>query len=60
MKNIEKEKCMEYNVNIRQEVFGATIMNLRTGKREYVTNEELEKILNYKIFPSNSIINVIN
>lgn len=49
---------MGYNVNIREEVFGATIMNLLTGKREYVTNEELKNILNYKIFPSDSIINM--
>ena len=51
---------MVYNVNIREEIFGATVMNLLTGKREYVDNKELKKILDEKIFPLDSIINNCN
>lgn len=47
---------MDYNVNIREEEFGATICNLKNGEREYVTPDELEKILNENTFPIDSIV----
>lgn len=50
---------MNYNINIRQECFGATICNLLTGKREYVTKEELKDILEKDKFPEDSITNTI-
>lgn len=50
---------MEYNINIREEIFGATVSNLENGIREYVTHEELEKINNENIFPENSIVDKI-
>lgn len=50
---------MEYNINIREESFGGTILNLLTGKREYVTKEELERILQKDTFPKDSIVNTI-
>lgn len=39
---------MKYNVNIREEIFGATVSIVETGKREYVNKEELKKILEEK------------
>ncbi|MBQ8299617.1 MAG: radical SAM protein [Clostridia bacterium] len=42
---------MEYNVNIRKEIFGATLLNLNNGKRVYVTESELESVTQEKIFP---------
>lgn len=50
---------MNYNINIREEIFGATISNLNNGSREYVTYEELMRINNNNIFPENSIVNDI-
>ena len=47
---------MDYNINIREECFGATVMNLKSGQREYITKEELNKILKKGIFPNDSII----
>lgn len=46
---------MKYNVNIRKEIFGATILNLINGKRVYVTNEELIEIENNMLFPPDII-----
>lgn len=46
---------MEYNINIRKEIFGATILNLINGKRVYVTNEELLEIENNMLFPSDIV-----
>ena len=51
---------MNYNVNIREECFGATVMNLKTGKREYITKDELDKITRNTIFPKDSIANIDN
>lgn len=51
---------MGYNINIREEIFGATIMNLQNGKKEYVTNNELNDILKYKTFPKDSITKTID
>lgn len=42
---------MKYNVNIREEIFGATVSIVETGKREYVNKEELKKILEEKKIP---------
>ena len=47
---------MNYNINIRQEDFGATVMNLQNGKREYITTNELNNILKNGIFPEDSIV----
>lgn len=51
---------MNYNINIREECFGATVMNLNTGKREYITKDELDKISRDTIFPKDSIANMKN
>ncbi len=48
---------MKYNINIREEVFGATVSIVETGKREYVNKEELEKILEKKNFPEDTLAN---
>lgn len=40
-----------YKVNIREEVFGGTFFNLKTGKRDYINKEELDKILKDADFP---------
>ena len=48
---------MKYNINIREEVFGATVSIVETGKREYVNKEELEKILEEKNFPKDTLAN---
>ena len=55
-----EESFMNYNVNIREECFGATVMNLKTGKREYITKDELDKITRNTIFPKDSIANIDN
>ena len=48
---------MKYNINIREEVFGATVSIVETGKREYVNKEELKKILEEKNFPEDTLAN---
>lgn len=48
-----------YNDNIREELFGATVSVVETGKREYVSKEELEKIKNDKIFPEGTFASKI-
>ena len=50
---------MKYNVNIREECFGATVMNLENGQREYITKIELENILKKQKFPVDSIVKTI-
>lgn len=45
------ENIMNYDVNIREEVFGGTLMDVKTGKRVYITKKELKNILNKNIFP---------
>jgi MoaA/NifB/PqqE/SkfB family radical SAM enzyme len=47
---------MGYNLNIREETFGATLFNLKNGKREYLTKDELKDILEKNIFPNDSIV----
>ena len=47
---------IEYQMNIREESFGATILNLKNGQREYLNTSELKKILEFGIFPNNSCI----
>lgn len=42
---------MSYDINIREEIFGATVSFVKNGKREYVNKEELQKILKEKILP---------
>lgn len=36
---------MNYDINIREEVFGGTLCKVETGKRVYITKEELKSIL---------------
>lgn len=50
---------MIYNINIREECFGATVMNLENGQREYITKAELENVLKNEIFPDDSIVKTI-
>lgn len=45
------ENIMNYDINIREEVFGGTLMDVKTGKRVYITKKELKNILNKNIFP---------
>lgn len=45
------ENIMNYVINIREEVFGGTLMDVKTGKRVYITKKELKNILNNNIFP---------
>ena len=45
------ENIMNYDVNIREEVFGGTLMDVKTGERVYITKKELKNILNKNIFP---------
>lgn len=45
------ENIMNYDVNIREEVFGGTLMDVKTGKRVYITKKEIKNILNKNIFP---------
>lgn len=40
-----------YNINIREEIFGGTLFNLETGKREYINKKELKNILEMDLFP---------
>ena len=47
---------IEYQINIREESFGATILNLKNGQREYLNTSELKKSLEFGIFPNNSWI----
>lgn len=47
---------IEYQMNIREESFGATILNLKNGQREYLNTSELKKLLEFGIFPNNSCI----
>lgn len=45
-----------YLVNIREEIFGATLFNLETGKREYINELEMKKILEFDNFPNDIIL----
>ena len=45
---------IEYNINIREEVFGSTMLNLESGQREYLDKNETNKILEEGIFPNDS------
>ena len=47
---------IEYQMNIREESFGATILNFKNGQREYLNTSELKKLLEFGIFPNNSCI----
>ena len=40
-----------YNFNVREEIFGATILNLETGKRDYISNSELDNLLKFNRLP---------
>ena len=40
-----------YSINLREEIFGGTLFDLETGKREYVNKEELRHIIEENNFP---------
>ena len=46
---------MNYTLSVRKEIFGATLLNLLTGRRIYVTKEELEKIEENSEFPADVV-----
>lgn len=48
---IKGGKGMAYNLNVRKEIFGATILNLCNGKRSYITKDEVTKIESNMEFP---------
>lgn len=43
---------MNYDINVREEIFGATILNLKNGNRDYITKEELNNLLKEHKLPS--------
>lgn len=45
---------IEYNINMREEIFGSTLLNLKNGQREYLNQIEAKRILEEGIFPTNS------
>lgn len=45
---------IEYNINMREEIFGSTLLNLKNGQREYLNQIETKKILEEGIFPKDS------
>lgn len=47
----------EYNINVRKEKFGATILNLETGKREYINHVELNDLMEKNIWPEDFKLN---
>lgn len=48
---------IEYNINLREEIFGSTLLNLKSGQREYLNNEETKNLLDNGILPKNSCTN---
>ena len=50
---------MNYNLNMREEIFGATLNNIETGKREYITKEEMKNIISKNQFPLDSVANCL-
>ncbi|MDR2901686.1 MAG: radical SAM protein [Lactobacillales bacterium] len=51
---------MLYNINLREEVFGGTVFNLISGKREYINKTELNDIISSGIFPIKSVTNSLS
>lgn len=47
---------IDYKINIREEIFGSTLLNLKNGQREYLNKEETRKILEEGIFPNDSCV----
>lgn len=47
---------IEYNINMREEIFGSTLLNLKDGQREYLNKDETKRLLEKEIFPKNSSI----
>ena len=45
---------IEYNINMREEIFGSTLLNLKNGQREYLDKSETKKILEEGMFPTDS------
>ena len=48
---------IKYNFNIREEIFGGTLLNLTTGKREFLSKEEMKDIVKYNKYPEDIIKN---
>ena len=34
---------IEYNINMREEIFGSTLLNLKNGQREYLNQTETKR-----------------
>ena len=51
---------IKYDFNVREEIFGATVLNLKTGERQYISKEELDILLNKKVFPNNIYVDYKN
>lgn len=45
-----------YNINVREEIFGATVNVVELGKRDYLTKDELTLFLKDKVFPDDSFL----
>ena len=54
--NKGERKMIEYNINMRKEIFGSTLLNLKNGQREYFDTNETKKVLEEGIFPIDSSI----
>ncbi len=50
---------LNYNINIRKEIFGSTLFNLKNGQREYLDQNETKDIFSNCIFPKDSSVNEI-
>ena len=51
---------MEYNINIREELFGGTLLNFENGKRSYINSQELKEILENDKLPRDLISENVN
>ena len=51
---------MEYNINIREESFGGTLLNFENGKRSYINSQELKEILENDKLPRDLISENVN
>lgn len=47
---------MNYNINVREEIFGGTLLNFENGKRAYINNKELRELLEKNKLPNDLIL----
>ena len=50
----KENKMIEYNINMREEILGSTLLNLKNGQREHLNQTETKKILEEGISPTDS------